>query len=36
MTNYTEMSGGEMLQACGTDAAKWAACLHAEQGEGRA
>lgn len=33
MTDYTAMSGPEMLAACGDDAAKWAAafCQNAEK-----
>ncbi len=27
MTDYTAMTGGELLDACGTDAAKWAAAF---------
>ena len=27
MTDYTAMTGGDLLQACGTDATKWAAAF---------
>ncbi len=27
MADYTKMTGGEVLEACGTDAAKWAAAF---------